>query len=341
MVRASSIRCVAILALSCCACQTFGKVRISHGSATPITARALVIVPVAHRFVATAQDAFLRALPICARALRRGGLLVIGPDEAPLGRKSLHAEALDRIDTIASLANRFGAEPSELLIWRTFVEERVAQTARALFDTRGKPRGGVRDVDVVLLVRMAVVPLSGGAPILEGAASAPEDPFAETPEHDRRPTIRRLISTLANAMIEALARRLQKAPHAVPALDGELLAHPTAFESFRLGTEPSLAEVLAREPLLGEEIRRRHWRALAAPPLEDAEIARWRASPRGVWIRRGFGPFAAGDVALDVNSEPTATPWALQRALFGRASSAAKVRARIWRNGRELFVDVP
>ena len=332
---------VLIAATGACASTTALRIRVHPGQA--IDAEALAILPVTHRFMVKGHEAFARALPVCDAALREGGLLVVGPDEIAVARRTLRLGSVAQLEPVTKAALRASLSPGRVLLVRTYVEEQIAKMSKALFDRRGQPRGAERDVQITLRVRIIVRAPGGGEPLVEGEVSAREDPFAELPEHDRRPLIKKLLGLLAPRVFTALWKRVRRPVPWPAALGAEALASPSVLESFRLGTEPSLADDTRRDPLLGGATRDLYRRTLGHE-VSDRELASWNAAPRGVLLRESLGEAGSGDVVTAVGTEPVVTPWALHRAMF-RASGPgllpSALSAKVWRAGKELRVPLP
>lgn len=324
------------LAFAVGGCAPSVRLRVRVGPGPIAVAAAVAVLPVSHWVGAAPHEAFTRALPVTSALVRAGGHLVIGPDEVPLPRRTLGLRGLEQMDAVVNAAQRAGVTLDRLLLWRTFIEERVTKTAKALFDTRGRPRGAGRDVDATLVVRMVLRLVGRAEPLLEARASAAEDPFAKTAEHDRRPLARRLVKLLAARVLEALPRVVARPPVTIGPLDVELLPGLVALERFRLGAEPSLAERLREQPLIEAQMRALHARGLAddATPGEGQV---WRGAPAGVLVRSGGLGLQAGDVVTEVEGEGVLTPWAMQRALY-RRGEAGERRAKVWRAGQVLGV---
>ena len=304
-----------------------------------MAASGVAVLPVSHWVGAAPHEAFTRALPVTGALIRAGGLLVLGPDEVPLGRRTLGLRGLEQMDVVIEASLRAGVPLERLLLWRTFVEERVTKTAKALFDTRGRPRGAGRDVDATVVVRLVVRLAGRTEPLVEASASAAEDLFAKTPEHDRRPLARRLIGALAERVLRVLPARLVRPAVSVGPLDGELLPSLVALERFRLGAEPTLGERLRQEGVIESALREVHGRGLA-DDLDAKEVASWLGLPAGVLVRAAGLGLRAGDVVMEVEGQPVHTPWALQRALFRRGEPGPRA-ASVSRDGRVLGVALP
>jgi len=334
------------LAAVTASCAGVGAIRVNVRGGDAVFAEGAAILPATHRFTVKGHEAFARALPVADAALREGGLLVIGPDEVLLDRRTLRQASLAQLEPVTKAALRAQVSPDRLLLVRTYVEEQVLKTSKALFDKRGVPRGADRDVEVLLTVRIVVRAPNGGDTLVEGDVSSRENPFAEAVDHDRRPLVKKLLALLAPRVFAALWKRVRRPMPWAGALPADALVAPAVLESFRLGSEPSLRDDAKNDPLLGAATRDVHRRSLG-DGVTDRELATWSLAPAGVLLRGRLGEAKKGDVITMVGAESVATPWALHRAMFRAALAAlpgsppAGLTAKVWRRGKELRVALP
>jgi hypothetical protein len=318
-------------ALAAAACATT-RIRILAREGAPLAARSVVVLPLQHRFPSAPHRAFARAIPLCEAILDRGGFYVVGPDEVALEPRLLGARLVFAARPVQEAVRRAGLDPASVVILRAWAEERVAKTAAALFNRAGAARAARRQVEVVLRVGVEIVAPPAGEIVASGVAEAAEDPFADVPDHDRRPLVVRLVRKIAPAVLRAAAARLRAPPGAPGPLGLKTLASAAVLEGFRLGGGGSLADRFARDPLLGRALRDVHRRALAED-VSDPELRALDRAPPGVLVRTARAGLASRDVVLAVADEPVRTPWALHRLLY-RAPAGATIE--VWRDGRRL-----
>jgi hypothetical protein len=317
---------LAALSLSACAPTHPGRVTLRPGPL--LAARSVAVLPFAHRFSARPHEALLRALPLCEAVLERGGLLVLGPDEMEIGAGALSSPNPFALPGILRAALAANLSPDAMLLLRASVEERVARTARALFDPSGRPRGSGRDVQVVVRVVVELLEPGTAEVVVRGMREAAEDPFAESPEHDGRPVVSRLARDLAREVLATAAPRLARAERAPEPLALPVVAGPRALERFALGGErPASAD-----PLLAHALRDAYLRGVVGS-LDPRTLAVLLSAPPGVIVRERRDPLKAGDVVMAVDDQEVATPWALHRALH-RAGAGAMLT--VWRSGETL-----
>jgi hypothetical protein len=330
-------RALALVPLIAMACASGPKLRFFLRPGLPVRADAVAVFPLAHRFSAQPQEAFLRALPLCEDLLARGGLWVIGPDEIEMSEPALAAPWVYSETGVVAAALRAGLRPERTLVLRGVAEERVARTSKALFDRAGRPRGAGREVEVALRLVVELLHPPGGAVLARAEVEAEEDPFAEVPEHDRRPLLAELLRGLAPELLARATPRLRLSRDAPRPLRIQVLPNPRVLEEFRFTEGPALADLARRDPLLGPALAEVYRRALGRD-VQEGELSQLRRAPPGVFVRAPHGRLAAGDIILSVDGQAVVTPWALHRALGRRASKGALV---VWREGGTLELRLP
>jgi hypothetical protein len=313
-------------------CAATGSIQLVRTRGAPVAAQAVAILPVLHKFPAGSHEAFLRILPVCDVVLARGGLFVIGPDEV-----KLDPILLERPQEFASTgappaAARLGFDPQRTLALRARVEERVQRIAKARFDRTGRASGVARDVDVRVHMVLELLAPPDGEVIVRAVGELQEDPFAETPEHDRRPLITAHLRRMAEALLQVAAPRLKMGPAPPPPLTLQVLPSPEVAEQFRLPNAASIAEVTSRDPLLGPALREIYRRGLGAE-VTEVELKVLSRAPAGVLVRADASPLERGDVIQSVGALPVMTPWALHRALH---RSLGGTDLTVWRQGAVL-----
>jgi hypothetical protein len=330
MVNRIMARAIAFFSLLAVACASGPSVRFVVRPGPPVQAEAVAVLPLAHRFAAQPQEAFLRALPLCEDLLAHGGLWVIGPDEVAVREAGLADARVYSETGLVAAALRAGQKPERTLVLRGVAEERVVRTSKALFDRSGRPRGAAREVEVAVRLVVELLHPPEGRMLARAELVAEEDPFAENPEHDRRPVLTSLLRGLAPALLARARPRLTLSADAPPPLEIRSLPSPRVLEEFHFSGGSSLSERARRDPLLGPVLAEVFRRALGRD-IQENEIRQLRMAPPGVFVRAPHRGLAAGDVILSVDGQTVLTPWALQRALLHPSSPG---ELRVWRAGK-------
>lgn len=304
--------------------------RTSAGPLLP--SRAVAVYPFALRWSAPAYRSYELAMDEVDAVVGQGSLSAIGPTEFRVLDPA--NDALFTGTDLAGSLSAWGLRPENLLGLRGWAERREISGVSTIYDKAGQPVGRRRDVDVRLVVHEDLLGPSTGLPSAPGSlvaevwAEVRIDPFADHPDTDDLPELRRAVGRLTRAVLALAEPRLRTVPQVTdPGID--LVLNPRDELAFDQPGRPALATLLAGAGPIDREAAQLERLLYFDPAMTPARAALLEALPQGLFvtkvrstaalrsglregdlIARVAGAPAAGQQTLLrwLSSEPTGTP---------------------------------
>lgn len=310
---------VFVLLLGACSASS-GPVEVLVGPPDPMPRMGLLVVyPVDLRQDASAQEHYRKTHDLIA-ALGNGlGLALLGPTEFQL--QDSRSRELSTSSNALLVARKLGYSPEQVGLLKVWVEQRAQSGLRLTYDKKGRARSQAAVQDLRFLVHAELWQYLPTRLLADLQVSVQHDPFAEHPDWDRHPEVRRAVQLLGRHV-----RRLILGPEPMRTSSGLGFAafdSPVPVLSYQTERLETLAkEITALDPLMGEL---RLWRAFQyfRPEISLAETTRISKLCAGVVVQEvGERPLIeglrSGDLIVEVRGSEIAYLFQLRRAL-GRA----------------------